>query len=240
MADASISGFRTIISGEQTVANYVWDAGTLSWVPQVASAGVPTADVNVLNSSIPATQAGTWNIGTVTSITNPVSVTGTFYQATQPVSVSSLPLPSGASTSAKQPAFGAAGSAATDVLTVQGIASMTPFKVDGSAVVQPVSIGSTINVSSKSALTAAAPASASVGTSSAQALASNGSRKGAVFVNRSANTISLAIGAAAVLNSGITLTPNGTWVMDDYTFATGAINAIASAASSTLSIQEFS
>lgn len=68
-----------------------------------------------------------------------VAVTGTFYQATQPVSVSSLPLPSGAATSAKQPALGTAGTASTDVITVQGIAGMTALKVDGSAATQPVS-----------------------------------------------------------------------------------------------------
>jgi hypothetical protein len=43
-------------------------------------------------SAIPVSQSGTWNIGTVTTlttltgITNPVAVTGTFWQATQPVS----------------------------------------------------------------------------------------------------------------------------------------------------------
>jgi hypothetical protein len=58
---------------------------------------------------------------------------------TQPVSAASLPLPSGAATSAKQPALGTAGSASSDVLTVQGIASMTALKVDGSAVTQPIS-----------------------------------------------------------------------------------------------------
>lgn len=45
---------------------------------------------------------------------------------TQPVSAVSLPLPSGASTAAKQAALGTAGSASTDVISVQGIASMTP------------------------------------------------------------------------------------------------------------------
>lgn len=58
---------------------------------------------------------------------------------TQPVSAASLPLPSGAATSAKQPALGTAGTASADVITVQGIASMTALKVDGSAVTQPVS-----------------------------------------------------------------------------------------------------
>jgi hypothetical protein len=36
--------------------------------------------------SVSAVQSGTWNIGTLTSITNPVAVTGTFWQTTQPVS----------------------------------------------------------------------------------------------------------------------------------------------------------
>lgn len=65
-----------------------------------------------------ASQSGTWNI---------TNVSGT------------VSLPTGAATSAKQPALGTAGSASTDVLTVQGIASMTAIKVDGSGVIQPVS-----------------------------------------------------------------------------------------------------
>ena len=73
------------------------------------------------------------------SSTNPMPVSGTFWQTTQPVSATSLPLPSGAATAAKQPALGTAGAASTDVLSVQGIASMTPLKVDGSATTQPVS-----------------------------------------------------------------------------------------------------
>ena len=42
-------------------------------------------------------------------------------------------LPSGASTSAKQPALGTAGTASADVITVQGITSMTPLLVTASA-----------------------------------------------------------------------------------------------------------
>lgn len=74
---------------------------------------------------------------------NDVTVTGTVTVdgsgVTQPVSASSLPLPTGASTAAKQPALGTAGTASTDVITIQGIASMTAVKVDGSGVTQPVS-----------------------------------------------------------------------------------------------------
>lgn len=58
---------------------------------------------------------------------------------TQPVSASTLPLPTGAATAAKQPALGTAGSASMDVITIQGAASMTAVKVDGSGVTQPIS-----------------------------------------------------------------------------------------------------
>jgi hypothetical protein len=45
------------------------------------------------------------------------------------VDVISSALPTGAATSAKQPALGTAGTASADVITVQGIASMTPMIV---------------------------------------------------------------------------------------------------------------
>ena len=44
-----------------------------------------------------------------------------------------VPLPTGASTAAKQPALGTAGSASSDVVTVQGAASMTPLISVGAA-----------------------------------------------------------------------------------------------------------
>lgn len=44
---------------------------------------------------------------------------------TQPISASSLPLPSGASTAAKQPALGTAGTPSSDVITVQGASAGT-------------------------------------------------------------------------------------------------------------------
>lgn len=54
---------------------------------------------------------------------------GTSAIATLPISAASLPLPSGASTAAKQPALGTAGTASADVITIQGIASMTPISI---------------------------------------------------------------------------------------------------------------
>jgi hypothetical protein len=44
---------------------------------------------------------------------------------TQPISAASLPLPSGASTAAKQPALGTAGTPSSDVITVQGASAGT-------------------------------------------------------------------------------------------------------------------
>lgn len=107
------------------------------------------------NQGTPNTAANAWPIyetigGTAMSATNPMfvnpgtgatfPVSGTFWQTTQPVSVASLPLPSGAATAAKQPALGTAGTPSADVLSVQGAASMTPLKTDGSGVTQPVSL----------------------------------------------------------------------------------------------------
>ncbi len=64
---------------------------------------------------------------------------------TQPVSAVSLPLPTGAATSAKQPALGTAGSASADVLTIQGIASMTKLLVTPDSVALPAN--QSVNVS---------------------------------------------------------------------------------------------
>ena len=64
----------------------------------------------------------------------------------------SLPLPTGASTSAKQPSLGVAGTASSDVITVQGIASMVALKVDGSATTQPISGTVTSNIGTTNGL----------------------------------------------------------------------------------------
>lgn len=85
---------------------------------------------------------------------------------TQPVSAVSLPLPTGAATSAKQPALGAAGTASADVITVQGIASMTALKIDGSAVTQPVSGTITANQGNAAVLSGAWTVKVTDGTNS--------------------------------------------------------------------------
>lgn len=71
-----------------------------------------------------------------------LSVQGVASGTAIPISAASLPLPTGASTSAKQPALGTAGTASSDVITVQGIASMTPLLVtqSGSGTQQPTNV----------------------------------------------------------------------------------------------------
>lgn len=98
-----------------------------------------------------------------------------------------------------------------------------------------------LDVSSGDPLTPASPTFATVGATSASALAANANRKGLQVINTSNNTISLnVVGGTAVLNSGITLYPGGSWDMDEFSFTLSAIFAIASAAASNLAIQEYS
>jgi hypothetical protein len=138
-------------------------AATAAKQPALGTAGSASADVVTVQGVASMTplrvdgSAATQPVSGTVGISGGVAVTGTFWQATQPVSgtvtanagtgtfavsAATLPLPSGASTAAKQPALGTAGTAASDVLTIQGIASMTAVKVDGSAVTQPVSLAS--------------------------------------------------------------------------------------------------
>jgi hypothetical protein len=118
--------------------------------------GAASAANQPSNASIGSTtsgQTGNLQMGAVTGSapvytsgqTNPLSLTTAgalrtdSSSMTQPISVTSLPLPSGAATAAKQPAPGTAGTPSADVLTVQGATSMTALKVDGSSFTQPVS-----------------------------------------------------------------------------------------------------
>lgn len=104
-------------------------AATAAKQPALGTAGTPSADVITVQG-----------VASMTALKTDGSA------VTQPVSASSLPLPSGASTAAKQPALGTAGTPSADVLTIQGAASMTALKVDGSAVTQPVSGTVTANL----------------------------------------------------------------------------------------------
>lgn len=125
-------------------------------------------------------------------------------------------------------------------IKIRGRAGSAPMATQPSVAILEAGTASIGTVGTKTDLTPSAPTAASVGVTSAQAVASAATRKGLILTNTSSNYISLGFGAnAAVLYSGVTLAPYGTFTMDEYTFDTGAINAIASVASSNLAIQEF-
>jgi hypothetical protein len=100
--DAKLPGcmlFATGGSGTKPTPLYLGSALSAASLPIVIASDQVAVAVK---------QSGTWNI---------TNVSGT------------ISLPTGASTSAKQPALGTAGTASTDVITIQGIASMTKLLV---------------------------------------------------------------------------------------------------------------
>lgn len=87
------------------------------------------------------------------SVTVDGTVTANAGSGTMAVSAASLPLPSGASTAAKQPALGTAGTASSDVLSVQGIVSMTALLVTpgGNVAHDAADSGSPVKIGGKAA-----------------------------------------------------------------------------------------
>ena len=93
-------------------------------IPISDAGGSVTVDGSVSISNFPATQA----------------VSGTFWQATQPISASSLPLPAGAATSANQSTSNTSLASIDTKLPSNLTVSSSRLLVDGSAVTQPVSM----------------------------------------------------------------------------------------------------
>lgn len=93
----------------------------------------------------------------------------------------------------------------------------------------------------KTDLTPSAPTVAAIAITTGQAVAAAATRKGLILRNLSTSgqRISLGFGSSAVLDSGITLYPQDVFCMEEYDFDTGAVNAISSAASGSLAIQEY-
>lgn len=151
--------------------------------------------------------------GTV-SVSGTVPVSGTFFQATQPVSAASLPLPAGAATAAKQPALGTAGTASTDVITVQGIAS---------GVAQPVSIAS---MPSTPVTGTFWQATQPVSLASLPVLATGSNVIGALTANQSVNQTQVN-GVAMLTGNGVTGTGSMrvTIASDQTAFSVNAIQA---------------
>ena len=175
-------------------------------------------------------------------------------QSSIPITVASLPLPSGAATETTLAANGVLLGAVNETAPAsdtansglngrlqriaQRITSLitalgSPFQAGGS-------IGNTAFALTKTAMTANAATSVTCAATTTVLIASNASRKGLVITNTGARNIFIGIGASAVLNQGIFLVQGGgSWVMDDYTFTTQAINGITTTSTSIIAIQEF-
>lgn len=156
----SISDGSDVAQGTTTDTAWVSGSGTvISLLKKIASAGGSAVSIADGSDAAQGTTTDTSSANTVVGIlkaikaavTGTLPVSGTFWQATQPVSAATLPLPSGASTAAKQPALGTAGSASTDVLTVQGIASGTAQPVSAASL--PLPTGAAADTSVQSVLT---------------------------------------------------------------------------------------
>jgi hypothetical protein len=111
---------------------------------------------------------------------------------------------------------------------------------DASGNLQPASVANPIPiVIEPTSVTGNTPTNTPIGLSSVTVLASNANRKGVNVVNISFGTVSLAFGIAAVLYTGVTLGPGGTFWMDAQDFTTATINAISSQTNTTIAVQEF-
>lgn len=136
--------------------------------------------------------------GTFFQATQPVSiatmpttpVTGTFFQATQPISAVSLPLPTGAATEATL--------ADIELDLDQFTFSSTRLLVDGSGVTQPVSgtVTATFPTSTTPTLSSVAGSASSV-----TILAANANRRVATVFNDSTSTLYLKYGSSASTSS---------------------------------------
>jgi hypothetical protein len=192
-----------------------------------------------------------------------------FYKATtptdtQPISAVSLPLPTGAATettlstrladatfTGRINTLGQKTSANSTpvVLSSDYTVPVTGPLTDAQLRATPVPVSgpltdaqlraSSVLVNTKFSLTPASPTVTTVGNVSGVAVAANVNRKGLTLVNTSNNIISLGFGATAVAGSGVTLYPGGVFNMGEYDFYTGAVNAIANVAFSSLAIQEY-
>ncbi len=124
---------------------YAWnsDSGVADWTrfmhqPLDFDSGAGTENLSVIGIGLPA--SGGPVIGGTSANPFRTDPTGT---TTQPVSATSLPLPTGAATEATlaniltsanfAAAFGTAGSADAQVMSIQGIASMTPVQVQSNS-----------------------------------------------------------------------------------------------------------
>jgi hypothetical protein len=136
MAEYSAGGGSVTITGATSVTQgSAWSTGITGTVAVTQSGSWTLAATQSGAWTVTATQGGSWSVAQSGSWTVAATQSGTWNIGNISGTIS---LPTGAATSAKQPALGTAGAPASDVLTVQGDPAMAPILVDGSGVTQPV------------------------------------------------------------------------------------------------------
>lgn len=202
-----------------------------------------------VDGTVAATQSGTWNVGTVTTVTNVVHVddnagsltvdnAGTFaVQATLAAETTKVigTVNQGTSpwvTSGTSTVSGTVAATQSGTWTVQpgNTANTTAWKVDGSAVTQPVSGTITASPASGSLIDRSGNAT----NVSSQIMAANSSRKYLFIQNSAGVSLWINFGVAAVLAPpSIEIKPNGAFTMEGSFVSTQAVNIIKNAAAST-------
>ncbi len=217
---------------------------------EASLAAMKGADITSPSPSMPAGGSGVlgWLSAIWTKLNASLAVTGTFWQATQPVSgpltdtqmratavpvsASALPLPAGASSSAKQPSLGTAGTASADVISVQGIASMTALKVDGSAATQPIAFAGATLVDRSGTI--------ATGGTQQTLMAANSSRRGAAIQNNSTGDLWINSLANAVIGQpSIKIAPGLLWEYSAVGVPLTAISIIGATTSQAFSAREW-
>jgi hypothetical protein len=250
--------------GVVKVAMLRWDTVSLAWVKFTGEAVGPAANVNVV-SSVPIAVTGIVEVtsnGTDTVALENTQLTRaseatlatrasqatlaameivlgflnskTMLVDTENVEIVSSVLPTGAATETTLALIKAKTDNLDVALSTRAITGLTDAQLRASVV--PVSVPLVD-------LVAASPTFATVGVASGVAVAAAAGRKGLILVNTSTSSQRISVGfdgAAAVLDSGVTLETGDVFVMEQYDFTTGAVAAIASAAAARLSVQEYS
>lgn len=215
-------------------------------LPTGAATEATLAKLTLAQGSTTSGQSGPLMLGAVTTAaptyttaqSNPLSLTtaGALRvdgsAVTQPVSAASLPLPTGAATSALQ----TAGNATLTAISGQLPASLGPQSTAASFSIVPAT-GATFAVTSATSSTAT-PSSVSITTSSQTLLASNANRRGAIVVND--GTAILYVGCfttSSATSFTYKLQPNASANID-FSY-TGVISGIGSAAVGSARVTEF-
>jgi hypothetical protein len=215
-------------------------ASRLLGVVSVSSSALPTGAATLAAQTQPGVDIGDVTINNTAGASavniqdggNSITVDGIFFQATQPVSASALPLPSGASTEATLALIKSKTDNLDVALSTRAVTGLTDSQLRASAV--PVSGTITANPSSPATATITR---VSVGGTSVMLLSSNVSRKGAVIFNE-AGILFVKFGTTSSSSSyTYRLTTNQTLEIP-YPVYTGRIDAIKSSGTSNVLVTE--